>query len=146
MTSIRRVITGIALAAAMMTLSSCGGGGGGGDTADTGAGSEGGTVSFSGRIQPIFNNNCALSGCHDAAGTASGMSLVAGSSYDNLVNRIATSSGGTRVVPGDSGNSVLWLRVSGTSLGNRMPKNASPLSASDQQSIKDWIDQGALNN
>ncbi len=52
-----------------------------------------------------------------------------------------------RVVPGSSATSLLYNKVNGTQdCGVRMPKGDPALSAANIATIKDWIDQGALNN
>ena len=100
-------------------------------------------VSFSNKIQPIFNNQCGGS-CHGSNG---GLSLAAGSSYSNLVNVQAQSSCTSlkRVFPNDAANSVLFKKVSGTTCGTRMPEGGA-LTAGDIALIQDWINQGAKNN
>ena len=100
-------------------------------------------VSFSNKIQPLFNSQCTGS-CHGSNG---GLSLAAGSSYTNLVNIQAQSSCVSlkRVLPNDAANSVLYKKVSGTTCGEQMPQGSS-LNASDIALIKDWINQGANNN
>lgn len=107
-------------------------------------------VSFANIIQPIFNSYCTLchiaSGGYTGSGDASFLPLNSGVSYGNLVNVPATKSDGTRVIPGDSADSILYKRVSGTSAGAQMPKNQTPLSSTNQDYIKTWIDEGALNN
>ena len=117
--------------------------GGGSDDTPTSPSSE--TVSFGGRIQAVFNGSC-VSGCHMAGGTAPFLNLTAGLSHGSLVGRPATRSSGTLVIQGSASQSVLYLRVSGTSAGSRMPEGRSPLSSSDQNAIRDWIDQGAADN
>lgn len=109
------------------------------------------TVSFATQIQPIFNSYCIL--CHVATGgsttygNASFLPLDSGTSYGNLVDVPATYSSGTRVVPGNSSGSVLYKRIGGTSDGAQMPKNGPPyLSSEDQDLIKTWVDEGALDN
>jgi hypothetical protein len=103
-------------------------------------------VSFSAQIQPIFTANC-TTGCHSAGGISSFLSLEAGTSYANLVNvRSVITPQGIRVIPGDSPNSVLFERISGTRVGPQMPFERAPLSTSDQNLIRKWIDQGAPNN
>jgi hypothetical protein len=53
----------------------------------------------------------------------------------------------TRVVPDSSATSLLYNKVNGTQdCGVRMPKGDPALSAANIATIKDWIDQGALNN
>jgi hypothetical protein len=52
-----------------------------------------------------------------------------------------------RVVPGSSATSLLYNKVNGTQdCGVRMPKGDPALSAANIGTIKDWIDQGALND
>ncbi len=109
------------------------------DTTDT-------AVSFSSSVQPIFDANCIE--CHSSGGIASFQILTSGSSYDNIVSVSATrgSLSGFRVAPGDSANSILYLRISGTTVGAQMPFGRTPLSSSDQTTIMTWIDEGAENN
>lgn len=99
-------------------------------------------VFFSGQIQPIFNSSCA--GCH---GTNGGLTLTSGVSYGELYHVPASSSCTSlhRVLPGDVLNSVLYIKVAGTACGDRMPLGGS-LSQIEIDLIRDWIDQGALNN
>jgi CHRD domain-containing protein len=92
-------------------------------------------ISFALDVQPIFNTSCAISACHVTGSTAP-MSLEAGSSFASLVNL---------VVPGNSATSYLLRRLNGDILP-RMPLNRAPLSATDLDLIRKWIDTGALNN
>jgi hypothetical protein len=89
-------------------------------------------VSYSGDLAPLFNTNCALSGCHD--GTAHNPDLRAQKSYDALIN------GGfvNTVVPTSS---IVYGEVKS---GDMPPTGA--LKASDVQKILDWIRRGAPNN
>ncbi len=109
------------------------------------------TVSFSANIQPIFNGNCTA--CHRAGGLAdiSGIALrlVEGVSYDLLVDQPSSRQADlTLVVPGDSSASLLFLQVSSNSppVGSTMPLLGTLLSSTDLGLIRDWIDQGALDN
>ena len=99
-------------------------------------------VSFTGQVQPIFNANC--TGCH---GTNGGLTLTAGVSYSQLYHVPASSSCTSlhRVFPNDANNSVLYLKVVGSTCGSRMPQGGS-LSITEINLIRDWINQGALNN
>lgn len=109
-------------------------------------------VSLSVHVQQIFDTYCVA--CHAGARIASFMPLTLGASYANLVNVPAASLllPGTRVIPGDSANSVLYKRVSGTGLpdqGLRMPLGGpflDTLNPSAIGAIKGWIDEGAQNN
>jgi hypothetical protein len=52
-----------------------------------------------------------------------------------------------RVVAGSSATSLLYLKVAGNPpCGSRMPRGRTPLSAANIALIKNWIDQGAMNN
>jgi hypothetical protein len=109
-------------------------------------------VSFSNHIQVIFNTYCIA--CHTSGGIGGFMPLTLGASYGNLVNVPAVKPllPGTRVIPGNSSDSVLYKRVSGTSLPDqslRMPQGGpflDTLNPSAIPAIKAWIDEGALNN
>ena len=112
-----------------------------------------GGVSLANDLQPIFDASCATSGCHAGATPQIGLSLESGLAYSKLVNVPAGApdcNGNPRVSPGNSANSVLYKRVSGTACGVRMPWSLIPgsdtLTTAEQTAIRDWIDQGALNN
>jgi hypothetical protein len=111
-----------------------------------GRGGEGpnGPVSFTADVQPIFDIFCVT--CHRVGGIASFLPLTPESSHNNLVNQPATRSSGVLVIPGDSANSVLYLRIIGSSVGPQMPLDSSPLAVEDQDLIKDWIDSGSPSN
>ena len=77
------------------------------------------------------------------------MDLREGNSWDDLVNVPSEQNSGlTRVVPSDSGSSLLFLKVSQTTppVGSRMPLGGPPLSQEQQQLIRDWIDQGGIED
>lgn len=95
-------------------------------------------VSYSGEIQPIFNNNCAGAQCH-VGGMANGLSL---SSYASLMQG---GNSGAVVVPGNPNSSIIIRRLEG-SITPQMPFGGAPLSVSDIQKIRDWIEEGALDN
>jgi hypothetical protein len=110
-----------------------------------------GVISFANHIQPIFTANCAS--CHVPGGFADDqgitMYLTAGSAYAAIVNQPSDQNASlTRVVPSDSANSLLFLKISSDNppVGLRMPFLRSPLSQSQITLIRDWIDQGAKNN
>ena len=89
-------------------------------------------VSFSNDIQPIFNANC--TSCHPTIEPLP--DLTAGNSYNSITN-------GGYIVANDINTSTLYQRL----LGNPgiMPPSGS-LPASEINLIKNWIEQGALNN
>jgi len=91
----------------------------------------------------VFNTSCALSGCH--AGAVS-PNLSAGEAYAAIVNR-PSGQGGDYIEPGEPTNSYLFLKVLGSNIsGQRMPRGAAPLSSAVLDSIRLWIENGALNN
>ena len=97
-------------------------------------------ISFADNVQAIFNTSCAVSGCHVSGGLAP-MSLAAGASYASLFSQ-----GVIRVIAGNSANSILFKRITGTTAGPQMPPDGSTLSVNNQNLIKVWIDTGAANN
>jgi DNA polymerase II small subunit/DNA polymerase delta subunit B len=109
------------------------------------------SVSFKDQIQPIFNADCI--DCHVTGGSASlfgiDLLLTEGESYNHLVNQVSVQDASlTLVAPGDAESSLLFLKVNSSSppVGEGMPLAGSPISASDQALIRDWINQGALDN
>src|SRR5438045_291878 len=73
---------------------------------------------FTTQIQPIFDRNCAITGCH-ASDTASGdMILDAGKSYANLVNVVSSEvAPRKRVEPGNSSASYIIAKLTETAPG-----------------------------
>lgn len=99
--------------------------------------------SFSNTIQLVFTGFCTA--CHFSGGSASLLNLSTGNSYANLVSKPAVFSAGTRVIPGDSTNSVLYNRIIGNGLA-LMPQGGPALNSVSQNLIKLWIDTGAAND
>lgn len=89
-------------------------------------------VSYTADIQPIFNAYC--TSCHPVL--VANPDLSSGNSYSSITN-------GIYIVPNDIDASTLYQRL----LGNPsiMPPSGS-LSASEINSVKSWIEQGALDN
>ena len=106
------------------------------------------TISFSADVQPIFSRSCAKSGCHVTSTAAFGLVLEQGQAYGNLVNvPSAEVPSLLRVDPGDSALSYIVNKLEGNAPGSRMPADGPPfLPDAEIQIIKDWIDQGALDN
>ncbi len=104
--------------------------------------------SFQNDIQPIFDSNCAFSSCHNSATAQAGLDLSSGKSYSFLVNVPSTEVPSTlRAAPGNSAASYLVMKLENTqSVGSRMPFGGNPLSTTQIQNIKNWIDKGANNN
>lgn len=94
-------------------------------------------VSFAQHVQPLFNQTCALTGCH---GDGLQQSLLRLTSFDQLMY------GGTLVVVrGQPDQSTLVLRIEGR-VGARMPLDRRPLNQNQINGIRAWIGEGAANN
>ncbi|NQT64266.1 MAG: T9SS type A sorting domain-containing protein [Candidatus Marinimicrobia bacterium] len=92
-------------------------------------------VDYETEIQPIWNANCA--GCH---GTQGGLSLAAGSSFDNLVDVVSTNYGpARRVVSGDPSTSVLYNKVANTGVNGGIMPQGGALTADQIALISTWI-------
>ncbi|WP_138429696.1 c-type cytochrome domain-containing protein [Fodinibius saliphilus] len=101
-------------------------------------------VSYSQDIQPIFNGNCATSGCHDAGSVSSGVNL---SDYNATMNSTGNQYEKKIVDPGNPNNSPLVDKIEeNPDEGSRMPENGSALEQAEIDSIKAWIDDGAPDN
>ena len=102
---------------------------------------------YQSEIQPIWDNNC-ISSCHISSSLDGGLNLSSSTSYSELVNVTSQGYGAfQRVKPGDPMNSVLHQKIVGnTSFGDRMPKGGSPLAQADEEKIKKWIEEGALQS
>ncbi len=112
------------------------------------------------RIQrQVFNQSCALSGCHDSQSQAATLLLESGASYGNLVNTgptnpAASGAGWQRVdapnppgTSGDASNSYLFRKVEddlpNPTYGARMPLNDKKLNKTLRDVIELWIEAGA---
>lgn len=88
-------------------------------------------ICFEDEILPIFQNSCALSGCHDSRGSAEGLVL---NSYSSILGSIS---------PGDPTASPAYTSLTASG-EDRMPPD-SPVPVQNRQLIRIWIEQGALN-
>lgn len=99
-------------------------------------------VSFATDIQPLLTTYCASASCHGNVSPQAGYRVT---SYTNVMT---TGTSAPNVFAGDGANSNLYRIVTPASLPgkDRMPQGGPFLTTSQQLLIKDWIDQGALNN
>ena len=77
------------------------------------------------------------------------LELTEGDSYAMLVNQASSQDAAhTLVVPSDSSTSLLFLKVSSNDppVGATMPFIGGRLSSEELALMRDWIDQGALDN
>ncbi len=89
-------------------------------------------VDFGRDVQPIFKQNCI--DCHGADQQMLGFRLDR--------RRDAMKGGRNVIVPGNSGMSRLYLKLTGNKFGQQMPPTGA-LSEEQINIIKNWIDQGA---
>jgi len=98
-------------------------------------------LSFSGHIQPIFNNSCAP--CHISQ-TTNGVRL---NNYNNVINSSGTQYGENIVIPTEPENSPLIDKIEpNPQFGARMPQGGPFLSEGQIQAIRTWIEEGAEDN
>jgi hypothetical protein len=114
------------------------------------------------RIQgQIFNQNCALSGCHDSQSQSGGLLLETGAAYGNLVNHAPVNAAAVAAqwlrvdapmlgVSGDLDTSFLFHKIEGdlpnSDYGLRMPRNKPKLNGTLRDIIRLWIEAGAPQN
>jgi hypothetical protein len=109
-------------------------------------------ISFSRHLVPVLTRADAEGGCSCHNPTSSfriGVDLggLSAASYDTL-RQGGKNSGRDIIIPGDPCSSILVQKVSpAPPFGSRMPLFGPPfLSQDEQQAIRDWIAEGALNN
>jgi len=108
-------------------------------------------VSFSRQVEPILTSVCAT--CHQQGGAADlegiPLRLTADAAYDMLVGRASVQQSDLLLVaPGDAEQSYVFQKISRDNppVGLRMPQFAPPLPETQIALIRDWIDQGAMDN
>jgi len=99
---------------------------------------------YANNIEPIFNGSCGGTGCH-IPGPTSGVSL---NNYTAVLNSTGVQYGAKIINPGDAANSPIIDKISSNNpaFGVRMPKGGNPLSHSQIDTLKAWINRGAKEN
>lgn len=102
-------------------------------------------VSYAQDIQPIFNGNCAVSGCHDSGTQRNGVDL---SSYNSATNSVGARYDTLIILPDNPSASPIVDKISNDNpeFGDRMPLNRAPLENAEIDSIRAWIEDGAPDN
>lgn len=96
-------------------------------------------VSFSADVQPILQQNCVS--CHGSQG---GIAL---DSYQSIITANGNRYGTNIVVQGDADASGLVDKIEANpQFPGRMPTGGPFLSGDEIQTIRAWINEGALNN
>ena len=93
-------------------------------------------ISLERDIRPIFASRCVA--CHGANKQKGELRL------DTKSLALRGGESGPVIVPGKSGESLLWRRVSSTNDDERMPPNGKPLTTEQLAALKAWIDAGAV--
>jgi hypothetical protein len=94
-------------------------------------------ISYTAQVQPLFNQACNASGCHENGTQTNALVLT---SYGGAVLTLPGV-----VVAGKPDASTLVLRIQG-SVGARMPPGSYPLNQNQIDGIRTWIVEGAKNN
>jgi len=92
-------------------------------------------VDYTRQVKPILAKHCYA--CHGSKKQESGLRL------DSVASALKGGESGPAIVPGKSGDSLLFLAVAGSDLVDRMPLKAKPLDDDDIALLKQWIDEGA---
>lgn len=95
-------------------------------------------VSFSHHIQPIFQQSCALSGCHNTDTRAGGLNLDSAYAYQNL-----QSTGSGYIDTLDPTGSLIYSQM--RSVSKPMPPTGN-LDTCISKLVLKWITQKAPNN
>lgn len=107
-------------------------------------------ISFSGQIQPVFDQSCAFVGCHasdERFPPGAALVLEPGRAHGQLVEVASTQVEQRRVAAGNPDVSYLIVKLAGpVSTGDRMPVGGPFLSDGEVQLFRLWIEQGALDN
>lgn len=92
------------------------------------------SVYFINEVSPLIISSCAIAGCHDAISHEEGYNLT---TYENIMRL---------VVKRNSGESKLYKVITARGEDIMPPAPHAALTLDQTNSIKKWIDQGALNN
>jgi hypothetical protein len=107
-------------------------------------------VGFASELQPILSQRCAGAQCHGGAMPADGVDLRPGAARTSLVGvRSMQCDAFDLVAPGAPAQSYLMFKLAGTGDcfgGERMPRGATPLSATELALFESWIAAGARDN
>lgn len=93
-----------------------------------------GLVSFAANIMPIFEAKCVK--CHGVERVKEGLDMQ---TYENIM---AGSFNGAVVAPGNAAESLLVQLI----VENEMPNRGPKITPDELQLIREWVNQGALNN
>ena len=95
-------------------------------------------------VNSILQSSCSTNSasCHGGSNPASGLLMT---SYNSIIGDVAST--GKTVDSGNAMGSNLYLKVTNNPpFGNRMPLGRDTLTTTQQQLIRDWINNGAKND
>ncbi len=102
-------------------------------------------VSYGTAVRPILVSSCAISACHGSAPIQGGLNM--GTATWAQIRAASGNIGGTIVVAGNASLSTLYTKTTSSPPFNaQMPFGGGALSSAQQIAIRDWINQGALDN
>lgn len=92
-------------------------------------------ICFESQVLPLFQSNCAKSGCHDAISRREGYQL---NTYANIVAK--------DIKPGNAYDSKIYKMITESDSNKIMPPSPNnPLSTEQKSIIAKWINEGAKN-
>lgn len=97
----------------------------------------------------VFTTRCAIPNCHAGANPPQGMNLSAGQTHANVVNVPSNELPQyLRIHPGNPTDSYLYMKITGDPRigGSPMPLTGGPLAADQIEAIRQWIEDGALDD
>ena len=107
--------------------------------------------SFVRDIEPILDARCATGGCHSPASHRAGLVLAQGHAYDETVGVTSVLNAPMLLIePGSADDSWVIRMISADAAARhdfpRMPLATTPLTPTQIDNIRRWIDQGAQRN
>ncbi len=102
----------------------------------------GSAMSYGNDILPIFNSNCTTI-CH-LSPASPGFGNLDLNSYDTLMDQTGPNHAPV-IIPGDPDSSYLMKRIEDT-IAPQMPLGLPELSSEQINQIRQWIQEGALDN
>ena len=101
-------------------------------------------ASYGSDVRPILVASCAISACHGTGFTSGGYSMGT-AAWSQVRNAIGNH--GAIIIAGNASASNLYLKTTtNPPFLARMPLTGGFLSTTQQNLIRDWINQGALDN
>lgn len=103
------------------------------------------TVFFAASVHPILLRTCAFNSCHGEVNPQHDLKV---STYSDITK--VSPIHGRIIIPGDAGASSLFIAISPRyrelGLDFRMPRFSDTLTTAEQDTIRIWINEGALDN